>query len=134
MRGWLLLLLLIPSVAWGVVNTNTASVTLPSDGAFGDFTWEWAGFDDQECVLTISPVLAGHTWTFKVSRQTFTGAVAYLIVSNANISVTNGVATFSVANTNIPPDRVYQASLRATAGGLGGGCREREDSRYGVPF
>ncbi|MDA1348041.1 MAG: hypothetical protein O3A47_04130 [Chloroflexi bacterium] len=104
------------SASLGLVNTNTTAITIGDTNGhnFAQFDWDWAGYDDQAVSFGLSRVITNHTWQFKIALQNFTGQVAYVVVSNANITVTTTNITFSIDHTNVPPNNVYQASLRAT--------------------
>ena len=89
------------------------------DGDFNDFSWKWAGYATQSNRVWVKAAaswvdLDGYKIAFKVSRQTDTGAVAYIETTNITVDASN--VTWTTANTNIPPDNSYLAELWAYTG------------------
>jgi hypothetical protein len=113
------MLTLIGSSAFGLITTNSANITVGDGHDWDQFSWQWGGFDDQSAVFGLSMTITNHTWTFKLARQSMTGQVAFLSTTSVTIATTN--ATVSIDHTNIPPDAVYKASLRAVDNATGDG-------------
>ena len=115
----------LPMQAGAIVATNSATITLFASAGhnYEQFEWDVGGFDDNEFRFTLGTALTNHTWTFKMARSVFTGQVAYVTIANADITINGAgtLATMSLGRASVPPDNIYQASLRAVdiATGLG---------------
>jgi hypothetical protein len=106
------------------VHTNYAAVdAYDITGNFDSYNWIWFGQDSQSVMFDVDfsssdADLSSATLGWKMSRNTSTGKVDYVIISNTNITSTGtaGRVTFSVTNTAVPPDNTYLTELYAYLG------------------
>jgi len=120
MKKLILALMLAATFGYaGVVHENEADVN--ANDVTGNYDshqqWVWMGQNSQDVTLNItfdSVTNDLSTWImgWKASRMTRTGQVDYIVIDNSDITAgADGVVTFSVTNTAIPPDAVYKTEL-----------------------
>jgi len=115
--------LALSSASAQFTHTNSATVdAYEVTGNFDSYSWEWIGADSQSNTFYITfngtPAdLSSATLGWKMSLNTSTGKLDYLIVPDSDITYSaTGTVTFAVANTNIPPDNTYLTELFAYTG------------------
>ena len=109
--GLIAVILITATSASGLVNTNSVNITVGDTAGhnYKQFDFTWSGFDDQSITFVLDRVITNHTWTFKLSKDTITGQVAY-VSQAASVSTSN--ITLTLSRTNVPPNASYKASLR----------------------
>ena len=109
--GLIAVILITATSASGLVNTNSVNITVGDTAGhnYKQFDFTWSGFDDQSITFALDRVITNHTWTFKLTKDTITGQVAY-VSQAASVSTSN--ITLSLSRTNVPPNASYKASLR----------------------
>ena len=120
------LLLACPAFAAFPTNTVTATIDLDAMSSdFSDFRWEWKGYDDQHCTITVNESETGldvssYTAQFKVSKRTVTGTnLAYLTVASTNVTITTSNLVFTVTKASVaqmPEDNAYKGELELMDG------------------
>ena len=112
--GLIAVILITATSASGLVNTNAVNITVGDTAGhnYKQFDFTWSGFDDQYLHFVLDRSIADHTWTFKLTKDTITGQVAY-VSTTATRSTSN--ITLSVSRANVPPNASYKASLRGVS-------------------
>jgi hypothetical protein len=119
MKKMILLVILACSSAFGAFpdSTNYANINMNEvTGNFNSFNWSWIGMDNQDVTFNVQQGtndfdISPYSLGYKMSRMTRTGQVDYVVILDSDITAVSSVVTFSVANTNIPPNNEYLGEL-----------------------